>query len=171
MKHIRPFLNKGYLPLVYKDFNKWLIAFLLSICVFIPQSAKAQLFSGSNNITSADVVSTQVTINTSKAKDAIAPACRQVVFDLLFRGIPETEYSTPLLSTNEDEWFSQFGSYFNQLLDEKQGRYSSFVTSTYVLAKGKDQDGKKFVSLQVAINVKALRLDLENHNIKRRFGF
>ncbi|MBQ9585674.1 MAG: hypothetical protein IJR20_06730 [Muribaculaceae bacterium] len=111
-----------------------------------------------------------MTILESKVEKAVPTAQIQSIFQVLFRGVPGTNVETPLLTTNEDEWFNAFPEYFERLLNEKNGRYPSFIVSSVLLSKGKNEDKKKYVSLRICVNVNALNHDLENHGIKRRFG-
>lgn len=138
-----------------------LLLTLLPICLY------AQ---GSAGFSASGTVSLEVTILESKVEKAIMPAQEQAIFQVLFRGVPGTAYESPLLTTDEEGWFRSFPEYFGQLLDKDRGRMSSFIVSTNLLSKGKNADKKKYVSLQICVNVNALLHDLQNHGIKRRFG-
>lgn len=138
-----------------------LLLTLLPICLY------AQ---GSAGFSASGTVSLEVTILESKVEKAIMPAQEQAIFQVLFRGVPGTAYESPLLTTDEEGWFRCFPEYFGQLLDKDRGRMSSFIVSTNLLSKGKNADKKKYVSLQICVNVNALLHDLQNHGIKRRFG-
>ena len=138
-----------------------LLLTLLPICLY------AQ---GSEGFSASGTVSLEVTILESKVEKAIMPAQEQAIFQVLFRGVPGTAYESPLLTTDEEGWFRSFPEYFGQLLDKDRGRMSSFIVSTNLLSKGKNADKKKYVSLQICVNVNALLHDLQNHGIKRRFG-
>ena len=131
---------------------------------------------GFDNTDETDIgtVSIPITIyDEKKANKAISQAQLEAFYMLLFRGIPGTAHSTPMLGTNEELWFDQCGPYLHALLDENNGRYPSFVVGSTVLEKGKDKsmDKKRYYVVQVTINTRALALDLENHNVKQRFGF
>lgn len=82
------------------------------------------------------------------------------VYHLLFRGIPNSNQTTPLISTSEDAAEKQFPEYFKKLFNEN--RYKTFVTSSSKIGNG---------SQRVVVNTKALRLDLEQNSIIRKFGY
>ncbi len=141
--------------------------YLFFLLIWLPFILNAQFSTPSRSM---GTVSMEVTVLESKVEKAMSPAQLQAIYQILFRGVPGTAYETPLLTTNEDDWFNTFPDYFEQLLDEKRGRYSSFVVSSVLVSKGKNVDKKKYVTLQICVNVSALQSDLENHGIKRRFG-
>lgn len=148
---------------ILKNFNRT----LLLILILSPLHINAQMI---YNQCSSGTVSLDMTILESKVEKAVPTAQIQSIFQVLFRGVPGTNVETPLLTTNEDEWFNAFPEYFERLLNEKNGRYPSFIVSSVLLSKGKNEDKKKYVSLRICVNVNALNHDLENHGIKRRFG-
>ena len=148
---------------ILKNFNRT----LLLILILSPLHINAQMI---YNQCSSGTVSLDMTIQESKVEKAVPTAQIQSIFQVLFRGVPGTNVETPLLTTNEDEWFNAFPEYFERLLNEKNGRYPSFIVSSVLLSKGKNEDKKKYVSLRICVNVNALNHDLENHGIKRRFG-
>ena len=148
---------------ILKNFNRT----LLLILILSPLHINAQMI---YNQFSSGTVSLDMTILESKVEKAVPTAQIQSIFQVLFRGVPGTNVETPLLTTNEDEWFNAFPEYFERLLNEKNGRYPSFIVSSVLLSKGKNEDKKKYVSLRICVNVNALNHDLENHGIKRRFG-
>ncbi|MBR1881845.1 MAG: hypothetical protein IJ808_02345 [Muribaculaceae bacterium] len=134
---------------------------LLFLLLLMPLYAFAQLPS---------VVSMEFTFMEPKVEKAIDPAQRQAISQVLFRGVHGTGCETPLLTTDEDYWFATFPQYFDQLFNERRGRYASFITGTSLVEKGKDSNGQKYVTLKVGVNISALLSDLENHGVKRRFG-
>ena len=83
-----------------------------------------------------------------------------VIYQLLFRGFPSSSQTNPLISTSESEIQQQFPQYFNQFF--KGNRYQTFITSST-----KNQDG----SYRIVVNTKALKLDLEQNSIIRKFGY
>lgn len=82
------------------------------------------------------------------------------IYHLLFRGIPNSNQTTPLISTSEEATEKQFPEYFKKLFNEN--RYKTFVTSS-----SKNGNG----SQRVVVNTRALRLDLEQNSIIRKFGY
>jgi hypothetical protein len=105
-----------------------------------------------------------------QSEDAINDAEKNALNVLLFRGLPESEQKVALIGTNETEEKNKHKEYFNKLYYEK--RYKTFVmssipTTDLILHKG----GKKSIAVDIKINLVALRKDLEQNNIIRKFGF
>jgi len=101
--------------------------------------------------------------------EAISDAVNNAFDVLLFRGLPESEQKIPLIGTNENEERGKHKEYFDEFY---KGRYNSFVMSSIpssdlINYKG----GKKSIAVDVNINLTALRKDLEQNNIIRKFGF
>ena len=92
------------------------------------------------------------------------------VFDVLFfRGLPESNQKVALIGTNENEERSKNTNYFDEFYNE---RYETFVMS--VVPSGdlmKSAGGKKSIAVDIKINLDALRTDLEENNIIRKFGY
>jgi len=90
---------------------------------------------------------------------------------LLFRGLPESTQKDPIIGINSDEIKSKNKDYFENFYVAKQ--YKSFIMSALPTTEDliKNKGGKKSIAVDVKINVKALRMDLENKNIIRKFGF
>jgi hypothetical protein len=87
---------------------------------------------------------------------------------IMFKGIPGTDLNLPLIA-NETEAKSKFKKYFEAL---KQSRFKGFITNTNVTSEFvKNAKGAKNISIQTEINYKALRSDLEQNQITRKFGF
>lgn len=84
----------------------------------------------------------------------------KAMYQLLFRGIPNSNQSAPLISTSEEDIKRDFPNYFDVFF--KQNRFQTFITSSIKNSNGIHK---------VTINVKALRLDLEKNSIIRKFGY
>lgn len=100
---------------------------------------------------------------------ALDAAERNAIETLLFRGIPGTQYNTPMVRIDEVSAKKQFKSYFDDLIDG--GRHKSFISLSipvcdYVLTRYRLWT----ISSDVTINVSALRKDLEEHGVIRKFG-
>ena len=91
-------------------------------------------------------------------------ALRTAFETMLFRGIPGSEVGTPLV-TDEAAARQRFASYWQEFYGK--GRYRTFLTSM-VEAPGQ-QRGCSLVTLK--INHAALRQELEQQGIARRFGY
>ena len=75
-----------------------------------------------------------------------------------------------MIGVNEKEIQEQHRAYFKELLDKD--RYCSFIISNVPISQfEKDATKKKRIIVDVKVNIKALRLDLEQNGIIRKFGF
>jgi len=86
----------------------------------------------------------------------------------MFKGKRGTNLKDPLIA-NETEAKSKFKKYFDEL---KMNRFKGFIINTNVTSEFvKKSKGAKNISVQTEINYKALRLDLEQNQVIRKFGF
>ncbi len=107
--------------------------------------------------------------NGLNSEDAINDAEKNAINVLLFRGLPESEQKVALIETNEDEVTNTHKDYFTKFYKEK--RYRTFVMSSIQTTELiKKKGGKKSITVDIKINLVALRKDLEQNNIIRRFG-
>lgn len=86
---------------------------------------------------------------------------------LIFRGIPGSQQQLPMIA-NEAAARKTHGAYLEKLLG---GGYKAFMLlstpqSDYAAAR----NGRKNLTQQVKINVDALRRDMEQHGVVRKFG-
>lgn len=104
-----------------------------------------------------------------KKTQAVEASEQAAIMSLLFRGIPGSQQSQPLVGTDEKSSMATHKAYFDSLLDGK--RYKSYITSSIPVSQfGKDASGRKSITLDVTINLKALRADLEQQGVIRKFG-
>lgn len=82
------------------------------------------------------------------------------IYHLLFRGLPNSNQTVPIISTSEEQTKQQFPTYFKTFIDNK--RYQTFITSSTKNSNG---------SRRIVINTKALKQDLEQNSIIRKFGY
>ncbi len=104
------------------------------------------------------------------SEDAIYDAEKNAFNVLLFRGLPESEQKVALIGTNEAEEKNKHKDYFNKFYEEKRCKtfvMSSIPTTDLIRNKG----GKKSIATDIKINLVALRKDLEQNNVIRKFGF
>jgi hypothetical protein len=102
-------------------------------------------------------------------EEAIADAEKNAFDVILFRGLPESKQKMALIGTDEKEQKTAFKEYFSDLYGNS--RYKTFVMSSIPTSDLiKQPDGKKNIAVDVKINFNALRTDLEQHNIIRKFG-
>jgi len=103
-------------------------------------------------------------------ENAIIDAEENVFNVIFFRGLPESEQKIALIGTNETEEKDKHKEYFENFYKNK--RYRTFVMSSIPTSDlTKHKGGKKSITVDVKINLVALRKDLEQHNIIRKFGF
>jgi len=106
----------------------------------------------------------------SNQENAITDAEKNAFNVIFFRGLPESEQKIALIGTNETVEKEKHKDYFEKFYKGK--RYKTFVmssipTSDLIKYKG----GEKSISVDIKVNLVALRKDLEQNNIIRKFGF
>lgn len=87
---------------------------------------------------------------------------------LFFRGIPNSSYEKPLIGSDEVSLLKKHQSYFKTFFFE---RYKSFVMSAFNASPSQKQNGIYTSVLDIKINTAALKRDLEDQGIIRKFGF
>jgi hypothetical protein len=104
----------------------------------------------------------------STKAEAVANAQSNAFNNLIFRGIPGSQYHLPMVQ-NEDVARKEHGNYFVSLLE--QGGYKPFMMLSEELG-GFSPNGKskKSISVKVKMNVDALRRDMEQKGVVRKFG-
>ncbi len=108
-------------------------------------------------------------IGFGKNKDAAQYDSERKAFEILFfRGIPNTSVEQPLVGPNENEIMSKHAAYFNDFFKD---RYKSFIMSIYNASPPQKNKGQVSVVNDIKINLIALKKELENRGVKRRFGF
>ena len=124
-----------------------------------------------NYLSAEDGTLTTRAIGIGKNKEeAIIDAEKNVFNVLFFRGLPASEQKIALIGTNETEEKEKNKEYFNKFYKDK--RYKSFVISSNPKSElTRHKGGKKSIAVEVKINLVALRKDLEQNNIIRKFGF
>lgn len=102
--------------------------------------------------------------------EAIDYAQQAAISNLLFRGYPGSQQNDPLAGISEEDIKSSHKDYFERLW--KQERYKSFITSVIPVSDlTKHKKNLKQITVEVTINIRALRNDLEYHHVIRKFGF
>ena len=113
-------------------------AFLLSSCVNRNKISNIQLITYDDSSITVDA-------------DAAEPEYG-VIYHLLFRGLPNSNQTVPMISTSEEQTKQQFPAYFKNFIDNR--RYQTFITSSTKNSNG---------SRRLVINTKALRQDLRGN--------
>lgn len=108
--------------------------------------------------------------NGTNQQEAINEAEKNAINVLFFRGLPESEQKIALIGTNESEEMEKHKQYFEKFYTQK--RYKTFIMSSIPVSDfAKQNGGAKSLALDVKVNLVALRKDLEQNNIIRKFGF
>ena len=148
---------------------------MLRHCLFIICLLTTYSISGQNKVNflsdGSNTLSLRVTAYGKKAKEAIENSEQAAVRTILFRGIPgSNQVENPLIGVNEEKIQKEHKAYFKELFEEK--RCSSFILSTVPVSKfSKDATKKKCIVADIKVNLQALRSDLEQHKVIRKFGF
>jgi len=89
---------------------------------------------------------------------------------IFFQGIPSfTALRTPMVP-NESKAKSEHSGYFTKFYSEN--RYTKFITNLGGNMQPQKSSGKqRFLRHTFTINYEALRLDLEQNNVIRKFGY
>jgi hypothetical protein len=101
--------------------------------------------------------------------EALNNAEQSVFYTILYRGMPGATEKNALIDIPESEAEKKFSNYLDAFFDN---RYQTFVTT--VVQNGdvmKEKHGKKSISIDVTINYTALKKDLEDNQVIRKFGF
>jgi hypothetical protein len=111
------------------------------------------------------------TVGVGRDGDKAILNAEQKVFDVLFfRGLPESIQKIPLVGSNEREEQSKHKDYFDEFYN--RGRYKTFIMSSIPVSNLiKAKEGVKMITLDVKINLSALRRDLETFGVVRKFGY
>lgn len=103
--------------------------------------------------------------------ESLDAAERYALETILFRGVPGSQYSSPLvgININEEQARQANPRYFKEFFEN--GRHKSFIVSSVPVS---DYSWTKYqawtISADITINVVSLRKDLEQHGVIRRFG-
>jgi hypothetical protein len=102
-------------------------------------------------------------------KEAIENAERNAFTNLIFKGIPGSQYSLPLVPQG-DEAKQKYMPYFKALL-EQEGYKKFMMSSDLQTGFAPIKRGSENAVNLVKIDVTSLRRDLESNNIIRKFGY
>ena len=103
-----------------------------------------------------------------RGKAALQAAQRMAFETLLFRGIPGSTQSQPLVE-NESHAKQLNAPYFQELLDQQ--RFRQFLMQVTPISSSARVAGQKRRIFLMKINVQALRRDLEQNEVIRKLGF
>lgn len=103
------------------------------------------------------------------AKLATSAAETSAVKALMFYGIPNTQQSRPMVEESMEQALKDHKKFLTPFFD-KDG-YRNVITRSVTVRKfGKDENKQKSITLDVTINVRALRTELERNGVIRKFG-
>jgi len=103
-----------------------------------------------------------------KSKDAVLEAEKNAFRVVLFKGLPGTDLSVPLVE-NESSSMSQNKSFYDKFFDG--GGYRSFIMNRNDSYTPKKIRNGYQSEVTIKINIAALRRELEQNQIIRKFGF
>lgn len=98
-------------------------------------------------------------------EEAVKNAERQAFQNLFFRGIPNSPYKDPLLGIDEREQYHKNKDYLNEFYED---RMYTFINTSYETISKEKQGTKATVNL--TINMRALRKDLQEKSLMPKFG-
>tara|TARA_Y100000385_G_scaffold188638_1_gene194943 strand:+ start:783 stop:1241 length:459 start_codon:yes stop_codon:yes gene_type:complete len=101
------------------------------------------------------------------SENAIKEAEKNIFNVLLFQGIAGTDLEIPMIE-NESQAKSKNAKYFSSLIDN--GGYRKFITNRNNGSPSITKGGYK-AQISITINYGALKKDLEQNNVIRKFGF
>ncbi|MBR5906923.1 MAG: hypothetical protein IKZ50_00835 [Bacteroidales bacterium] len=101
--------------------------------------------------------------------ESLDAAEKNALESILFRGIPGSQYNNPLISLREDQALQANPRYFKELFEK--GRHKSFIISSVPVTNYSWTKYKKWtITADITVNIFALRKDLEQNGIIRKFG-
>ena len=106
---------------------------------------------------------------TSKNDKSIEEAQKFAMKTILFKGIANSNSLNVPLIPNENQTLSEHKDYFNNFFEK--GFYKTFFLYSHENDLSKNVRGKKELDVIMKININALRRDLEQNNIIRKFGY
>ena len=102
------------------------------------------------------------------AKAASRNAELNVVKALMFEGVPNSQQHIPMVPETESVAISKYEKQLNPFFN---GQYQSEITRSVIVRKfGKDANKQKSITLDVTVNIGALRNKLERIGVIRKFG-
>jgi hypothetical protein len=141
-----------------------LIPALFLLFFFFKSNAQIEFVSQQNGTITVSTVGSAKEVN-----NAISEAEKYVFYAVFYRGIPGSTVKNGLMDITEAEAETRFREYFDNFY---KSRYQTFITTTQQnggVIKGKKHN--KTVSFYMTVNVDALRKDLEDNQVIRKFGY
>lgn len=102
------------------------------------------------------------------AKVATQNAELSVIKALMFEGVPNSQQHIPMVQETEPVAMNKYGKELTPFFD---GKYQSEITRSVIVRKfGKDINKQKSITLDITVNIRALRNNLERIGVIRKFG-
>lgn len=98
--------------------------------------------------------------------EAIFFAKRLAFQNLFFRGISNSPFNKPLIGINEQLESKKHKDYLNTFYNKRMGTFITYSSESVSKIKG----GGKLARVDMTINMLALKKDLEEHRIIKKFG-
>lgn len=105
----------------------------------------------------------EVTLYDVKKKDACYVANQVAVKQLLFNGLPDSQYGKKPYVLNETESYQTHGAYYDEIFN--RGGCQSFLKGAKIMSEGKDDNKQSYVIVVVTINTQYLENSLAKNNI------
>ena len=102
----------------------------------------------------------------SNNEEAIYNAKRLTFQNLFFRGVAGSPFNDPLIGINEQEEYKKHKDY---LSDFYQNRMESFILNSREKVE-KVKGGQRKANITLTVNLRALRQDLEDKQVIKKFG-
>jgi len=151
-----------------KDYFKILLAGLILIAM---SACKTLVTDMPATIAESEGAITVRTTGTGiRSRRAMVEAERQAFKDLFFRGYPTSQQKVPMIGVNEIALTQQHKAYFDQffgMTELGQNRYRTFIIRSKPVGKFSGNQ----LTMDVTINLRTLRADLEQHGVIRKFGY
>ncbi len=140
------------------------LLFTLISCKTVYPSATVNYLSGNEQTL------TVRSVGIGKNEEEAISNAEQNVFDvLLFRGLPESNQKITLIGSDEHSEKIKHKNYFDQFYEGK--RYKTFIMSSLPVSNLTKTKSGKMISVDVKVNLSALRNDLESFGVIRKFGY
>ncbi len=151
-----------------RTFSKgiFILFLIISSCShrLTPTTAKVNYLSSSDGTITMRAIG-----NGENQQEAITNAEKNSFEVLFFRGLPGSEQKIALIGINETEAKQKYQSYFDKFYNEQ--RYKTFLLSSIPANNLMNNGRYKSIAVDIKINVTALRKDLEQFNVIRKFGY
>lgn len=139
------------------------LVFIMPCCKTIYPSAEVNYLSGTEQTISVRV------IGVGKNEEQAIINAEQKIFDVLFfRGLPESQQKMPMVGSDESAEKSKNKKYFDKFYEGQ--RHKTFVMSSIPISGLIKYKGSKSITVDVKVNLSALRSDLETFGVIRKFG-